>query len=66
MRQDFETGKCVEIKDHGLVAFEKLHRTQTWDELNPGRPKRPTNRLSFTIAPNEDGLKVNKNVYKYI
>ena len=60
MREDAETGKCVEIKDHGLVAFDKLHRAQTWEELNPGRPKRPTDRLRFTIAPNEDGLKVNK------
>ena len=59
MKKDIESGKCVEAKDRGLIAFYKLHRAPTWEELNPGRPKRPTNRLKLDISANEDGLKVN-------
>ena len=59
MREDDETGKCVDVKDHGLIAFNKLHKAPTWEELNPGRPKRLTNRLRFAVSPNENGLKVN-------
>ena len=59
MREDSGTGKCVDVKDRGLVPFNRLHRASTWEELNPGRPKRPINRLMTTIKPDEDGLKVN-------
>ena len=59
MRKDIESGKCAEIKDHGLIAFDKINRVPTWEELNPGRPKRPANRLNFNINENEDGLTVN-------
>jgi hypothetical protein len=62
MREDSGTGKCVDAKDRGLVPFNRLHRAPTWEELNPGRRKRPVNRISFSIKPDEDGLKV--NIYK--
>ena len=39
MKKDIDSGKCVEAKDRGLIAFHKLHRVPTWEELNPGRPK---------------------------
>ena len=58
MQKDSGTGKCVDIKDNGLIPFNRLHRTPTWEELNPGRPVRPESRLSFSVNPNEDGLKV--------
>ena len=58
MQRDSETGKCVDIKDKGLIPFNRLHRIATWEELNPGRPERPKSRLSLSITPNEDGLKV--------
>ena len=58
MREDPETGKCTEKKDYGLLAFNRLYRAPSWQELNPGRPERPTSRLSFSVDPNTDGLKV--------
>ena len=58
MREDPETGKCTDRKDRGLIRFDRLYRAPTWEELNPGRPKRPSKRISFSINPDEDGLKV--------
>ena len=63
MREDLSTGKCVDIKDNKLIRFDLLHRPKTWQELNPGRPKRPSNKIAISVRSNDDKLKV--NVYFY-
>ena len=59
MREDHSTGKCVDIKDHKLIRFDLLHRPKTWQELNPGRPKRPSSKIAISVGSNDDKLKVN-------
>ena len=58
MQSDSDTGKCVDVKDRGLLSFNRLHRSASWGELNPGRPERPKSRLGLSIKPNDDRLKV--------
>ena len=63
MREDHSTGKCVDIKDHKLIRFDLLHRPKTWQELNPGRPKRPSSKIAISVRSNDDKLKV--SIYFY-
>ena len=63
MREDHSTGKCVDIKDHKLIRFDLLHRPKTWQELNPGRPKRPYSKIAISVRSNDDKLKV--SIYFY-
>ena len=63
MREDISTGKCVDIKDNKLIRFDLLHRTKTWQELNPGRPKRPSSKIAISVRSNDDKLKV--SIYFY-
>ena len=63
MREDISTGKCVDIKDHKLIRFDLLHRPKTWQELNPGRPKRPSSKIAISVRSNDDKLKV--SIYFY-
>ena len=64
MREDHSTGKCVDIKDHKLIRFDLLHRPKTWQELNPGRPKRPSSKIAISVRSNDDKLKVNICFYE--